>query len=543
MEFIKTNFNILISIGLFTITTYGYIPYCKMVLDRTYIKTLYELFKPLKVLKSSNRHSGGASTISNGTTAANMEVIFHERKAFFQGQVNEGDTTLLTKTLFVHVVGTKGKGSTCEFLRIGCMNLSSNLHKDTKYDAKSQPRPSRVGVFTSPHMHTARERVKIGSTLISKADVVRFGELAINSFRQEGWVVFFDYLLLIAIKYFQEQNVDICILEAGIGGRYDSTNFIENGTAITKKSTDFIENGTAITKKSTVLHKNRADIEGGENKDLRLWVVIANISLDHQSMLGSTVEEIAWQKVGAIKQGCHVFTCATTQLPSVMRVIRDTCQAQGAVLHEVELLPDCIGDTVRENQQLADAVIGHMCSSGQCAHVTQEGSSVNSINEQQFFWPCRMEKFKVPLARTHGDCSAGPGPPNKTDVLLILDGCHNGYSVGRFMEWIHRTATVLLGTDILSSSNHLTPTSTTPPPNTLTKPVIYTIFGAGMDKKENIIDMLRSVGNYSDKIVLVRSKHFRSMGMFVVIFICIVLSLVVLSVMIVYMICLFIFLY
>lgn len=219
------NVSAILSVGIFTVTACGYLPYCRFAVDRNYIKVLYELFKPVKELTPS-RHGHGKMP------APTLEEMFKERKMFFQSLVGadtEGkDNILVHKTLFIHVVGTKGKGSTCEFLRLGCMKLvtaamlkeeqehpqqveqehisgnSNNSHRTT--------RATRVGVFTSPHMHTARERVKIGATLISKEDVIRLGNTAINMFRHTAWAVFFDYLLLIGLKYFQEQKVDICIL-------------------------------------------------------------------------------------------------------------------------------------------------------------------------------------------------------------------------------------------------------------------------------------------------------------------------------------------
>lgn len=339
--------------------------------------------------------------------------------------------------------------------------------------------------------------------------------------------------------------------EAGVGGRYDSTNFIETGRQIiaapvapvTPVSVSVVggitvtaagTSASAVSTNITSIDASHGDCESVDHPQLRLWVVIANISLDHQSMLGSTVEAIAWQKVGAIKPYSHVFTCVTTQLPSVMEIIRDTCRTQRAVLHEVSIPAAVVGNTVRENQQLADAVLDHMCSSGMCSRVGQTysgtGEHTAATQDNGFYWPCRMEKFHVPLtnltstAATIADATksatATAIPSDEptgeqqhqqqkqrdSKLLVILDGCHNGYSVNRFMETIHNTGSSLLCTCNSTGQTHPDTTAVSE------KPLIYTLFGVGVEKRENITGMLQSVGQYSDKIVLVRSKHFRSMG-------------------------------
>ena len=92
--------------------------------------------------------------------SADINSIFLKRKRFFQKQIKK----LKKGTLFIHVVGTKGKGSTCEYLRLGCMQLLSNR----KMLTNGNNQLPKVGVFSSPHIHTARERVKINSTLIDR---------------------------------------------------------------------------------------------------------------------------------------------------------------------------------------------------------------------------------------------------------------------------------------------------------------------------------------------------------------------------------------
>lgn len=233
------------------------------VLEKEYVSVLSRLFKPVK---AGSRHFNSALP---------TDELFQLRKAKFDELYRS--THMAQSCKVVHVAGTKGKGSTVEF-------ISSSLI------ASGQ----KVGIFTSPHMHTARERIRVGRTMISREDLTRCGEDALQFLSNSSWQVFFDLLLATGLRYFDEQKVNYMVLECGIGGRYDTTNFIENPAAC----------------------------------------VITSISLDHQQVLGETVEEIAWQKAGIIKPSTHVFTPAS-QLPSVLKVFQKQCESVQATLHVV----------------------------------------------------------------------------------------------------------------------------------------------------------------------------------------------------------------
>ncbi len=232
-------------------------------INQNYQTLLSRLFK---VTKKIGRHSNESN-----------ENIFKPRKLFFQ---NEYHNFGPRGAKVIHVTGTKGKGSICQY-------ISSSLNSSFK-----------VGVFTSPHLHTARERIRINGCIVNKADFVRLGNEVLQEMKHCEFAVFFDYLLGMAIRRFGEEKVDYVVLEAGIGGRYDSTNFVFP-----------------------------SDVAAA---------VITNISLDHQGLLGDTIEEIAWQKAGIIKPGVHVFTPAT-QPESVLRVFQQQSDLVGATLHVVPL--------------------------------------------------------------------------------------------------------------------------------------------------------------------------------------------------------------
>ena len=151
---------------------------------------------------------------------------------------------------FVHVAGTNGKGSTTAFL---CKILEQTGKK--------------VGMFTSPHLITFEERIRINGEYISKEDVTRLGNLLLET-SFDVPPTMFDYCLAMAVLYFKEQGVDIMVMETGIGGRYDSTNAL----------------------------------------GVPEVAVITKIGLDHTAILGDTIEEIAQEKAGIIKKGCYVVT-------------------------------------------------------------------------------------------------------------------------------------------------------------------------------------------------------------------------------------------
>lgn len=127
--------------------------------------------------------------------------------------------------------------------------------------------------------------------------MIRLGSEVLEEMKGFSWLVFFDLFLAIAIKYFGEHELDFVVLETGIGGRYDSTNFIPAPAAC----------------------------------------VITSISLDHQALLGDTLEKIAWQKAGIIKSHCPVFA-SNRQKSSVLKVFQEEAERLNAELHVVNVI-------------------------------------------------------------------------------------------------------------------------------------------------------------------------------------------------------------
>lgn len=181
---------------------------------------------------------------------------------------------------FVHVAGTNGKGSVCAF-------LEAILKEHGKTTAS----------FTSPHLVRVNERIKVNGEEVSDQEFSNACVKVRNSIEEaqkQGIESpsFFECLFLMALLVFQECKPDICIIETGMGGRYDATNVI-------------------IPKVS----------------------VITSISMDHMEFLGSTLEEIASHKAGIIKTGIPVVTMA--QEESVTKIIKEEAEMKMSPIYDV----------------------------------------------------------------------------------------------------------------------------------------------------------------------------------------------------------------
>ncbi len=152
-----------------------------------------------------------------------------------------------TKFKSIHVAGTNGKGSVSHMLA-----------------AILQTAGYKTGLYTSPHLKDFRERIKVNGEFISEEFVIDF-TVKIKPLIEEIEPSFFEITVAMAFEYFVKQEVEVAIIEVGLGGRFDSTNII-----------------------------------------IPQLSVITNIGWDHMNMLGDTLEKIAFEKAGIIKPGIPV---------------------------------------------------------------------------------------------------------------------------------------------------------------------------------------------------------------------------------------------
>ena len=179
----------------------------------------------------------------------------------------------------IHVAGTNGKGSTSHML--------ASILQEAGY---------KVGLYTSPHLKDFRERIRINGKVISKQFVIGFIKRNL-SFLEANQLSFFEMTVGMAFDYFAKQDIDIAVIEVGMGGRLDSTNI--------------------ITPKLSV---------------------ITNIGLDHTQFLGDTLKKIATEKAGIIKQNIPVVIGQTQ--PETEAVFKEMAKTNNSDIYFADQLID-----------------------------------------------------------------------------------------------------------------------------------------------------------------------------------------------------------
>lgn len=375
-----------------------------------------------------------------------------------------GNPHLRPKT--VHIAGTKGKGSTAAMI---AQVLSAAGYK--------------TGLFTSPHLHTLRERIRVGGVLISEAD---FADLVtelepivemVNREAAYGQLTTFEILTTIVFAYFDRRHVDFQVLEAGLGGRLDATNVVKPEVC-----------------------------------------VITSISLDHTEVLGDSLIKIAAEKAGIIKSGCVVVN--SPQANEVTEVIEGVCHQQKARLIQIgkditwyrtggdlskqsltvkskagdyDLTIPLLSDYQMENAATAVAALEVL---------TSLGTRISSQDMVQGFrhveWPGRLQILNH-------------------EPMVVVDGAHNGYSMKKSIEAIkeyfnYNKCFVVFGTSIdkdisgmvqelASFTHHITITSSSHP-----RAASASILAEGFTKLGVEINMAEDVSDALSQVLSVAGK-------------------------------------
>lgn len=273
-----------------------------------------------------------------------------------------------TKYPAVHIAGTKGKGSTTAM-------IESILCK-AGY---------RTGLFTSPHLHTFRERIRVRGEMISQDALVEGVEGIKPWAEQAPELTTFEVATALAFSYFARQGVEIAVVEVGLGGRLDATNVITP-----------------------------------------LLSVITPIGYDHTALLGRRLAQIAAEKAGIIKPGRPVV--AAPQRPAALQVIRRVAREQGSPLLQVErdwhwekkwgdatgqsftlhnslqfpeLWTPLLGRHQLQNTATAVAAVSELIQQGFSISTKHIGEGLAQVS-----WPARLEVLN-------------------RNPLLIVDGAHN----------------------------------------------------------------------------------------------------------------------
>ena len=291
----------------------------------------------------------------------------------------------------VHIAGTKGKGSVSAMI--------ASILAAQGY---------AVGMYSSPHLHSATERIRVNMQPIAQAQfaavVQRIWHIVeqVGASGGYGGVTTFEALTAMAFTHFSQIQADFQVIEVGLGGRLDATNIVA-------------PQACAIT----------------------------SISLDHTATLGDTIAQIAYEKAGIIKPNIPVIVAP--QPADAMAVIRRIAAERAAPLLSVEdrfswqqtgadirtqafritshqrayaLETPLLGDYQLENAAVAVALAETLASQGVTLSPQSIAQGIRSVN-----WPARLQILTTP----------DDGSP-----LLVVDGAHNPYSIERLAQTLPR---------------------------------------------------------------------------------------------------------
>ncbi len=222
----------------------------------------------------------------------------------------------------VHVAGTNGKGSVCTKI---AKSLSLSGYK--------------VGLYTSPHISSFRERIQITDLLIPEKTVAELLEHLFEICRKEQIsATFFELVTALAFKYFSDQKVDIAVLETGLGGRLDATNIVTP-----------------------------------------LLSIITSISLDHTEILGASLEQISKEKAGIIKPKIPVIV-GTNARNNIIKAVAD--QNDSSLL-------EVVSNTVFYDEENSAIALAALKKLKEKLTISEEAISKGILTRP----PCRMECF------------------------------------------------------------------------------------------------------------------------------------------------------
>ncbi len=263
----------------------------------------------------------------------------------------------------VHVGGTNGKGSTCAFL--------ASVLQEAGYT---------VGLYTSPHLLRFNERIKINGKDISEGVLDSLVERLKGLVEQHSIKIsFFEFATVLAFLYFAEQQVDIAVVEVGLGGRLDATNVV-----------------------------------------FPLVSIITNISIDHEEMLGKTVLQIAREKAGIIKDQGVLVTAE--ERPELLQIFEEACRERHAKFFSVSsFLQATLQDWSR---QTFESPLGPLEILFLGKHQIK-----NALTALQALFLLKKEGFSISKEAIIAGMAKAQWPGRLQAIsqkpLIVLDGAHN----------------------------------------------------------------------------------------------------------------------
>lgn len=280
----------------------------------------------------------------------------------------------------VHVAGTNGKGSVCAYLQ-----------------AIFMAEGKRTGFFTSPHLVSVNERIRVDNIQIDNETFLKVFRKVLKIVRQmvEDGIEhpsYFEFLFGMGMTAFAETDVEYIILETGLGGRLDATNAIDNPAL----------------------------------------AIITSISLDHTAILGDTIEKIAGEKAGIIKPGVPVFFDGSSK--KAAEVIKAKASELGVSCREVTKNAYEIQEVHRKyiafsrrsayDKDVIFQVPMCGCYQAMNAELALEASEYLLAGEE-----IHMDRWKEALAEFHWE-----GRMERVGAYITVDGAHNPGAMEAFVE-------------------------------------------------------------------------------------------------------------
>lgn len=309
----------------------------------------------------------------------------------------------------IHVTGTKGKGSTCAFTE----SILSQYRKSGTIN--------KIGLFTSPHLKSVRERIRINGAPITELKFTKYfyevwdklssttsDPQAFPTLQPSDTVkpMYFKYLTVLSFHVFMSEGVDTAIYEVGVGGKYDSTNIIDKPTV------------TGIT----------------------------SLGIDHTLMLGDTIESIAWNKAGIMKKDAPAVVSEQIEYPEALSVVEKEAQEIGVSSFEVvdsTLIPKEIKLGLAGNFQRLNAAVAVKLAE---KHLQKLG--VKGVDVEDGVLPDEFVKG-LEKAKWEGRCQIITDKKDFEHITWYIDGAHTLESINMASQWFKSEVTSKKTTKIL----------------------------------------------------------------------------------------------
>ncbi|XBW35837.1 hypothetical protein QEN19_001409 [Hanseniaspora menglaensis] len=346
---------------------------------------------------------------ANSNNVRKTDQAIDEMKEYMRRLGYSNDLNELTNLNCIHITGTKGKGSTAAFANsiLNAYNKSGVAQKDQL----------KIGLYTSPHLKTCRERIRINGKPISEnlfteyffqvwdalntteSDPMRFPDL--QGHKKPGY---FKFLTLLSFHTFIQENCNTCIFEVGIGGKYDSTNIIPNPTSA----------GLSL------------------------------LGIDHVNVLGHTLKEICNNKVGIYKKFSTNFTILDQPEQEKMFEIMKQRQQELGCNNELNIIPrfeelekinlGISGDFQVVNASLATALtINHLSN---IHKLNKSFKTSTTLTNKGLEWS-KNSKFPsfvikgLEQCKWEGRCQTIPAGK----ITWFVDGAHTIDSIQKSSDW------------------------------------------------------------------------------------------------------------